>query len=95
MWTALGRARANGKDIQYPAGEKHAFLVMAQSDEKQIEKRVVALLSFNGWEDVAIERFKLLKHPFNSDDAVLSDCYNDTTQKGGAIIIYSDPISDS
>ena len=94
VWAALGTARADSEDAQYPSGEKHAFLVMAKSNERQVELRVASFLATNGWKDVVIERIKLLNHPFHSDDAVMLDCYNATTRKGAGAIIYSGPISD-
>jgi hypothetical protein len=94
VWAALGTARANGKDDRYPSGEKHAFLVMAHSDEQHVQERVAALLYSNGWKDVDTERIKLLDRPFHSADAVMVGCYDATEQKGSAVVIYSDPISD-
>jgi hypothetical protein len=52
-------------------------------------------LNPNGWKDVVVDRIKLLESPFHSDDAILLGCYAATTRKGGAFIIYADPISDS
>jgi hypothetical protein len=95
VWAALGTAHADGKDSQCPSGKKHAFLVMVESDEQQVEERVAALLSRSGWTAVLMERIKLLERPFHSNDAVMLGCYDATTQKGGAVVIYADPISDS
>jgi hypothetical protein len=94
VWAALGTARANGTDDRYPSGEKHAFLVMAQSDEQHVQEGVTELLYSNGWKNVDTERVKLLDRPFHSADAVMLDCYDVTKQKGSAVVIHSDPISD-
>jgi hypothetical protein len=94
VWAALGTACANGSDAQYATGEKHAFLVMARSDEQHVQDKVAALLCSNGWQDVVTERIKLLDRPFQSADAVMLACYDATTRKGSAVVIYSDPISD-
>ena len=93
VWAALGIARADNSDAQYPREEQHAFWVMAQSDEQHLEERAVALLVANGWKDVVIERVKLLDQPFRTNDAVMLGCYEAARRKGAAVVIYSDPIS--
>jgi hypothetical protein len=68
---------------------------MAQSDQQQVESRVVALLNSNEWNDVVVDSIKQLASPFHSDDATLLGCYAAATRDGSASIIYSDPIPDS
>ncbi|HTA66775.1 MAG TPA: hypothetical protein VK776_00795 [Bryobacteraceae bacterium] len=94
VWALLGTACAHSNDLQYPSGEKHAFLVMVSSDEKHVQGKVIALLNSNGWNNVSIERVKTLHRPFHNDDPDMIRCYEAATLKDGGIIIYSDPILD-
>jgi hypothetical protein len=94
VWAVLTTALADGSNPKYPAKEKHALLVMVRATESDVPLAVDALLTAKGWRDVAMERFKLLKEPFHSDDPVTMSCYEGAMTSEGGIVVYEEPIEE-
>jgi hypothetical protein len=93
VWAVLTTAVADGSDRKYPAGEKHAILVMVRAMEAGVAIAVDATLRARGWSKLVMERFKLLNEPFHSDEPVMAACYESAMgEERGGIVVYAEPI---
>jgi hypothetical protein len=92
MWAALCTGRADGSNPDFVARTKHAILVIVRAQEADRESSVHALLQSNGWREPEIEKLKLLIEPFDSNDPILSACYEGAAKNGGNFVVYTDPI---
>jgi hypothetical protein len=92
IWAALCTARADGSDPKYPAGEKHAILIMVRSAEPQAESAIYSVLQSNGWGEPLIQNLKMLSDPFHSDDPIMRTCHESAIKREGGIVVYSDPV---
>jgi hypothetical protein len=95
MYLALCVARADGSN-KYPIGEKHALLVMVLADAAEdAENKIPPRLEARGWVKAAIDQLKLLGEPFQSDDPIFHDCYDDALHGDVGIVVYRDPVPDT
>jgi hypothetical protein len=94
IWAALCEARADGSDPAHQSGVRYPLLVMVRSAQDELEDKVVSLLKTYGWQEPQVKQLKKVAQPFHSDDAMMRDCYDGVVQRGGGIVVYSDPIED-
>jgi len=94
VWAALCTAQADGSDVRYRANAKHATLVMVCAPQSEAERKAVALMEANGWNDPAIKNLKLLNTPFVNEDPAMHACHRAALDGDGGIIVYSDEIGD-
>ena len=92
VWAGLCEGLADGTNSQYPAGARHALLVMVRYGEKGPEAKMRRLLAGNGWSNSVIMRVKRLDQPFLSDDPTMLACYTGAMEKECGIIVYEDPM---